>query len=155
MPHVDPIPAQYRSAIPYLNVPDGESAIDFYERAFGGRTDLRLTRPDGKLAHAEIRFGDALVMVREEIPELGFRSPRAIGGTPVQILVYVEDVEALVQRAKNAGAKVVRPVEEQFHGDFMATLEDPFGYQWFFATHVEDLGGEELAQRSTAYDPTA
>jgi len=151
---VNPIPASYRAAIPYLNVPDGDAALDFYERAFGARIDVRLGRPDGKLAHAEVRVGEALVMVRTEIPDLGFRSPGAIGGTPIQILVYVEDAEATVERAGAAGGRVVRPVEEQFHGDVMATLEDPFGYVWFFATHVEDVTEDTLAERSAIYQPT-
>jgi PhnB protein len=151
---VTPIPDRYRAAIPYLNVADGDAAIGFYERAFGARIDTRLSRPDGKLAHAEIRIGDALAMVRDEIPDLGFRSAEAVGGTPIQILVYVEDAEAMVERAEAAGARVVRAVEEQFHGDVMGTVEDPFGYVWFFATHVEDVGDDDLAQRSVEYEPT-
>lgn len=147
------IPAGYSAAIPYLNVPDGDVALDFYERAFGAQIKVRLSRPDGELAHAEVQVGKALVMVRTEIPDLDFRSPGAVGGTPIQILVYVEDAGALVERAEAAGAKVLRPVEEQFHGDVMATLEDPFGYVWFFATHVEDVAGEELGRRSADYEP--
>lgn len=150
---VNPIPESYRAAIPYLNVPDGDAALDFYERAFGARVGVRLSRPDGELAHAEIRVGEALVMVRTEIPDLGFRSPEAVGGTPIQILVYVEDAQTITERAEGAGAKVVRPVEEQFHGDVMATLEDPFGYLWFFATHVEDIAMDDLAQRSVDHEP--
>jgi PhnB protein len=151
---IDRIPERYRSAIPYLNVPDGDDALDFYQRGFGARTETRLSRPDGKLAHAEVWVGDALVVVRHEIPDLGFRSPAKVGGTPVQILVYVEDAEAIVEQASTAGAKVVRPVEEQFHGDLMATLEDPFGHLWFFATHVEDVEAGDLAQRSAEFEPT-
>ena len=118
---------------------------------------MEVSIPDlhlGKLAHAEVRIGDALVMVRDEIPELGFQSPAMVGGTPIQILVYVEDAGAIATRASAAGAKIVRPVEEQFHGDVMATLEDPFGYLWFFATHVEDIDADDLAARSVAYEPT-
>jgi PhnB protein len=150
---VDPIPDRYRAAIPYLNVPDGAAAVDFYERGFGARIETRLNRPDGKLAHAEVRIGEAMVMVRDEIPDLGFRSPGMVGGTPIQILIYVEDARAIVERASVAGAKVVRPVEEQFHGDVMATLEDPFGHLWFFATHLEDVEADDLAQRSAEYEP--
>ncbi|MBS1883155.1 MAG: VOC family protein [Actinobacteria bacterium] len=150
---MNPIPESYRAAIPYLNVSDGDAALDFYERGFGARIGLRLGRPDGKLAHAEVRVGEGLVMVRAEIPDLGFRSPQAVGGTPIQILVYVEDAQAIAERAEGAGAKVVRPVEEQFHGDVMATLEDPFGYVWLFATHVEDIAEDDLAQRSADYEP--
>jgi len=150
---VNAIPQRYQAAIPYLNVSDGDAALDFYERGFGAQIDTRLSRPDGKLAHAEVRVGEALVMVREEIPDLGFVSPETVGGTPIQILVYVEDAEATVGRATAAGAKVVRPVEEQFHGDVMGTLEDPFGYVWLFATHIEDVGADDLAQRSAGYEP--
>ncbi|HEY2717660.1 MAG TPA: VOC family protein [Solirubrobacterales bacterium] len=150
---VHPIPESYRAAIPYLNVSDGDAALDFYERAFGARIDVRLARPDGKLAHAEVRVGEALVMVRTEIPDLGFRTPAAVGGTPMQILVYVDDVRTLVATAEGVGATVVRPVEEQFHGDLMATLEDPFGYVWLLASHVEDVAENDLAQRSADYEP--
>lgn len=137
----------------YLNVSGGDAALDFYERAFGAWIETRLSRPDGKLAHAEVRIGEALVMVRDEIRDLGFGSPETVGGTPIQILVYVEDAEVSVERAKAAGAKMVRPVEEQFHGDVMATLEDPFGYVWFFATHIEDVGADDLARRAAEYQP--
>lgn len=150
---VDAIPERYRAAIPYLNFPDGDAALDFYTRAFGARIETRLRRPDGKLAHAEVRIGEAAVMIRTEIPSLGFRSPEMVGGTPIQILVYVADAEALVGQARAAGAKVVRPVEEQFHGDVMATLEDPFGYLWFFATHVDDVEVDDLARRSAEHNP--
>ena len=150
---VNPVPDKYRTAIPYLNVSDGDAAVAFYERAFGARIDARFSRPDGKLAHAEVRIGEALAMVRDEIPDLGFHSPASVGGTPIQILVYVEDAGATVERAEAAGARVVRPVEEQFHGDVMATVEDPFGYLWFVATHVEDIQPDDLAQRSSEYQP--
>lgn len=149
---VDPIPERYRAAIPYLNVPDGDIALDFYKAAFGARVERRLGRPDGRLAHSEVRLGEALVMVREEIPPLGFRSPEASGGSAIQILVYVEDAGATAERAEAAGANVVRPLEEQFHGDVMATLEDPFGHVWFFATHVEDVRPDDLARRSAAHE---
>jgi PhnB protein len=152
---VEPIPHDHRAAIPYLNVPDGATAVAFYERAFGARAAVRLERPDGQLAHAELRIGEAQVMVRTEIPELGFRAPTAVGGTPTQILVYVGDAAALVEQAWSAGAHVVRPVEEQFHGDVMATVEDPFGHVWLFATHVEDVDAEDLARRSAEHEPVS
>lgn len=148
-----PIPPRFASAIPYLNVTDGERAISFYARAFGASLEARFPRPGGKLGHAEMRIGDALFMFRDEYPELGFLSPATVGGAPLNILVYVEDVHAFVERAVAAGARVIRPVEEQFHGDLMATLEDPFGYSWFFATHVEDLSPDELERRSAEYEP--
>ena len=148
-----PIPPKFRSAIPYLNVTDGEHAISFYESAFGASLEARFPRPGGKLGHAEMRIGEALFMFRDEYAEMGFLSPATVGGAPLNILVYVEDVHALVEQAVAAGASVIRPVEEQFHGDLMATLNDPFGYSWFFATHVEDLSQGELERRSAAYEP--
>ena len=150
-----PVPAALSSAIPYLNVTDGEGAISFYEQAFGASLEAKFPRPGGKLGHAQMRIGQALFMFRDEYAEMGFMSPATVGGAPLNILVYVEDVHSFIRRASAAGAKVVRPVEEQFHGDLMATLEDPFGYSWFFATHVEDLGPDELERRSAKYDPQA
>ncbi|MGI8640287.1 MAG: VOC family protein [Pyrinomonadaceae bacterium] len=145
---VNPIPENYRGAMPYLNVKDGTRAIEFYKKAFGASEAIRIPRQDGKLGHAELRIGEALIMLRDEIPEMNFLSPQSIGGTPVQILVYVNDVDALVKQAVIAGAKVISPPTEQFHGDRMVVLEDPFGHSWFFATHIEDLSPEEMKKRA-------
>ena len=147
------VPAAFSAAIPYLNVTDGERAISFYEQAFGAELEAKFPRPGGKLGHAQMRIGSARFMFRDEYPEMGFLSPATIGGAPLNILVYVEDVHSFVEQATAAGATVIRPVEEQFHGDLMATLEDPFGYSWFFATHVEDMTPAELARRSAEYEP--
>ena len=103
--------------------------------------------PDGKLGHAEFRIGDAPIMLADESPEMNFRGPQSIGGTPVNILVYVNDVDALIKQAEAAGAKALRPPEDQFYGDQMAALEDPFGHSWSFATHIEDVSPEELQKR--------
>jgi PhnB protein len=151
---VSPVPARYRSVIPYLNVRDAAAAIDFYKHAFGAQEATRFARPGGKVGHAELLIGDALFMLREEYPELDFLSPESVGGTPINLLVYVEDVDVLVERAKAAGAAIVRGPEEQFHGDRMATIEDPFGHSWFFATHMEDIPPEELAKRAEVYEPS-
>lgn len=145
---VNPIPEDYRGATPYLNVKDGNRAIEFYKKAFGASEVTRIPRKDGKLGHGELRIGEALIMLRDEIPEMNFLSPQSIGGTPIQILIYVNDVDALVKQAEAAGAKVITPATEQFHGDRMVVLEDPFGYSWFFATHIEDLSPEEKKKRA-------
>jgi len=145
---VNPIPENYRGATPYLNVKDGNRAVDFYKEAFGASEVIRIPRQDGKLGHAELRIGEALIMLRDEIPEMSFLSPQSIGGTSVQILIYVNDVDALVKQAEAAGAKVITPATEQFHGDRMVVLEDPFGHSWFFATHIEDLSPEERQKRA-------
>lgn len=144
---VKPIPAEYRGATPYLCVNDGSRAIEFYKQAFGAREVMRVPLPDGKLSHAEIRIGDAPIMLADESPQMNFRGPQSIGGTPVNILVYVNDVDVLIKQAEAAGAKVLRPPEDQFYGDRMATLEDPFGHSWSFATHIEDVPPDELEKR--------
>jgi PhnB protein len=141
-----PIPEEYPGAVPYLNVRDGWRALDFYKAAFGATEVVSLERDGGKLAHAELRIGNAVVMLRDEYPEYGFLSPDTVGGTGCEILIYVEHVEAFVSQAVAAGATVVRPVERQFHGDDMAVLKDPFGHVWFFATRVEEMTPEKLRQ---------
>jgi PhnB protein len=148
---VKPIPDDYRGAIPYLNVNDGIGAIDFYKKAFGASERIRILRKDGKLAHGELKIGEATIMLRDEIPEMHFLSLQSVGGTPSEILIYVGDVDALVKQASAAGAKVVAPTKEQFHGDLMAILEDPFGHTWFFATRILDLSPEELRARATEW----
>ncbi|HEX9786404.1 MAG TPA: VOC family protein [Candidatus Binatia bacterium] len=146
---VKPIPDEYRGATPYLCVKGGVSAIDFYKKAFGAREMMRIPMDD-KIGHAELRIGDALFMLADEFPEMNFRSPQSLGGTPVNIVIYVEDVDSLVRQAESAGAKVLRPPADQFYGDRMARLEDPFGHSWSFATHVEDVSPEELEERAAA-----
>ncbi|WP_245627543.1 VOC family protein [Actinomadura oligospora] len=111
---------------------------------------IEIPRQGGKIAHAEFRIGDAVFMLRDEHPEYRFRSPRTIGGTPVNFLVFVPDVEALTERATAAGAQVIRPVEMQFHGDLQAELEDPFGHSWFLTTRVADMNAHELQETASA-----
>jgi PhnB protein len=147
---VKPIPDQYRGATPYLCVNDGAQAMEFYQKAFGAKEVMRMAMPNGKLGHAEIKIGNAPIMLADEYPDMNFRSPKSIGGTPVNIVVYVKDVDALVKQAEAAGAKVVRPPADQFYGDRMATLEDPFGHSWSFATHIEDVSPEEMEKRAAA-----
>ena len=149
---VSPIPEDYRGATPYLSVKDAVRAIEFYKVAFGAREVVQLRQPDGKVGHAELRIGDAPIMLADEFPEINFRSPQSIGGTPVNILIYVKDVDALVQQATAVGAKLVRPVEDQFYGGRVGVLEDPFGHSWSFATHIEDVSPEQIHKRLTTED---
>jgi len=145
---IKPIPDEYRGATPYLCVKGGAAAIDFYKQAFGARESMRIPMAGGKIGHAELRVGDALFMLADEFPEMNFRSPQSLGGTPVNIVIYVENVDELVKQAENAGAKVLRPPADQFYGDRSGTVEDPFGHVWHLSTHIEDLSAAELRQRA-------
>jgi PhnB protein len=147
---VKPIPDEYRGAMPYLCARDAASAIEFYKQAFGATEVMRFDGPDGKVGHAEIRLGDAVIMLSDEYPEMGVVSPQALGGSPVGIHLYVEDVDALVNRATAAGATVRTPPEDKFYGDRSATLGDPFGHVWYFSTHIEDVTPEEMRRRAEA-----
>jgi PhnB protein len=147
MSNVKPIPDGFHSVTPYLVVRDAAAAIEFYKRAFGAIETLRLSQPGGKIAHAEIRIGDSHIMLADEAPEMDARSPQAIGGTPVSICLYVDDVDAMVPTAVGEGARLVRPVVDQFYGDRAASLEDPFGHKWHIATHIEDVSPDEMQKR--------
>lgn len=142
-----PIPDGYPTATPYLVVKDAAKAIAFYELAFGATELLRLADPSGKVAHAEIKIGDSPVMLADEIPEWGNHSPQSLGGTPVSIHLYVEDVDDLERRAVAAGATVLIPVGDQFYGDRSGRLQDPFGHIWIIATHTEDMTPQEMRRR--------
>jgi PhnB protein len=141
---VKPIPAGYAGVTPYLIIRDAARAIDFYREAFGATEVLRLTYPDGRIAHAELRIGEGHVMLSEEMADRGFRGPLSFGGTPVSLLVYVEDVDAVFARAIAAGAENQRPVDDQFYGDRSGTLVDPFGHVWTIATHQRDMSPEAM-----------
>ena len=147
---VKPIPDGYGTVTPYLIVNGAARAIEFYQQAFGARETSRMARPDGRIGHAEIMIGDSHVMLADEHPEIGARGPQSIGGSPVTFLLYVADVDAQVERAVKAGAKLVRPVADQFYGDRTGGVEDPFGHVWYIATHVEDVSPEELQRRAAA-----
>src|SRR5262249_24612296 len=148
---VKPIPAGYHTVTPYLIVKGAANALDFYQRALGATEVMRFADPSGKVGHAEIKIGDSLVMLADEFPEMGARRPQALGGTPVGILLYVEDVDARFNQAVVAGAKVERPVQDQFYGDRSGTLVDPFGHKWTIATHKEDVSPEEMHRRHEAF----
>jgi PhnB protein len=150
MAAVKPIPEGYPRVTPYLCVDGASAAIDFYSAVFGATERMRMPAPDGKVAHAELQFGDSVVALSDEYPELGARSPKAFGGSPVTMSVYVEDVDAIFERALKAGAKALRPVEDQFYGDRSGQFEDPFGHRWSVGTHIEDVSPEEMAKRAQA-----
>ena len=145
---VKPIPDGYHSVTPYLSIQGAAEAIEFYQRAFNATECFRLTAPSGTIGHAEIRIGDAVIMLADPCETGAFRSPQSLGGSSVGLHVYVEDVDTLFDQAVNAGAKVVTPVQDQFYGDRTGTLEDPFGHVWFLATHKEDLAPEEINRRA-------
>jgi PhnB protein len=145
---VKPIPDGYHAITPYLVVRGAAAALEFYARAFGAKELFRIDMGGGKVGHAEIEIGDSIVMLADEHPEMGFRSPQAYGGTPVTLMLYVEDVDARVQQAVAAGAKLLRPVVDQFYGDRSGTLVDPYGHIWTIGTHKEDLSPEELQRRA-------
>ena len=144
------IPEGYHSVTPYLHIRDAARAIDFYKSVFGATEVMRMDAPGGKIGHAEIRIGGSYVMLADECPDMNIRSPQSLGGTPVSLLLYVEDVDALAERAVAAGAKLLSPLEDKFYGDRMGKLEDPFGHIWAIATHTEDVSPEEMQKRVAA-----
>lgn len=150
MTDVKPIPEGYPRVAPSLTF-DGDgcsAAIDFYTKVLGATEQLRLPAPGGKVAHAKLRIGDSLINVSDEAPERGYRGPRAVGGTPVSIAVYVEDVDATFERAVAAGAKTLQRVQNVFYGDRTGYFEDPWGHVWVVSTRVEDVPPEELIKRT-------
>jgi PhnB protein len=146
----NPIPKGYHAVTPYLSVHGAADAIAFYKKAFGAKEVMRMPGPGGTIGHAEVQIGGSRIMLADESPEINFRSPRAIGGTPVTIHLYVEDVDKVAKKAVAAGAKLLRPVAEQFYGDRSGSLEDPFGHVWHIATHVKDIPTKELKKRAAA-----
>lgn len=135
---------------PYLVIDGASSAIDFYSAVLGATERMRLPAPGDKVGHAELEIGGSLIMLADEFPDMDARGPKAVGGTPVTLHVYVDDVDAVFDRAVQAGAKALRPVEDQFYGDRLGEFEDPFGHRWSFATHVEDVPPDEMEKRMAA-----
>ena len=148
MSPVKAIPDGHRTVTPYLTIRYGAKALDFYKKAFGATETFKLMMPDGRLGHAEIRLGDSMIMLSDEFAEFGGKAPATLGGTPVSIHLYVEDVDAFFKRALAAGAKERKPVMDQFYGDRSGQLEDPFGHLWWVATHKEDVTPAELQKRA-------
>jgi len=147
---VKAIPAGYHSVTPYLMLRDGAAAIEFYKKAFGAKELMRHPGPQGKLMHAEVQIGDSPIMLADEMPEALCLGPKSRGGTTVGIMIYVENVDAVFQQAVAAGAKVLRPLKDQFYGDRSGSVEDPFGHVWTIATHKEDVSPEEMKKRAAA-----
>jgi len=147
---VRPKPDGYHSVTPYLSIKGAAEAIEFYKRAFSATELFRLVAPSGDIGHAEIKIGNSAIMLADPCETGPFRSPQSLGGSSIGLHVYVEDVDALFAQAVGAGAKVVKPVQDQFYGDRTGTLEDPFGHVWFLATHKEDLTSEEIKKRAEA-----
>lgn len=144
---VDPVPRGYHTATPYLTVDDCARAIDFYKKAFGAQEIMRMDGPPGKTAHAEIKIGDSVIMLSDEMPGGGSRAPRSLGGTTVGVFLYVTDVDSSYKQAVDAGAKADMPPADMFWGDRFGKLTDPFGHSWAMATHKEDVAPEEMRKR--------
>jgi PhnB protein len=150
MSRVKPIPDGYHAVTPFLVVSDAARAMEFYKAAFGAKERMRMAGPGGKIVHAEMTIGDAVIMVADEFPEWGNLSPESLNGSPVRMALYVEDVDDVASRAVAAGAKMLIPVADQFYGDRSGRLADPFGHLWIVATHIEDVSPGEMQKRMDA-----
>jgi PhnB protein len=150
---VQPIPVGYHSVTPYLMVRDAASALAFYRNAFGAQEVMRFDDPNGRIAHAEVKIGDSHVMLADEVPDQGMVGPQTLGGAGVSLMLYVDDVDATFAQAIAAGATVRRPVADQFYGDRVGTLADPFGHVWSIGTHREDVSVEEMQRRMASLRP--
>lgn len=148
---VKAIPDGYHTATPYLIVKGASDALDFYKKALGATEIMRMPGPDGRIAHAEIKIGNSILMLADEAPAMNARSPKTLGGSPISIMLYVEDADARFNQAVAAGAKVIRPLTDQFYGDRSGMVEDPFGYTWSISTHKEDVPSEEMQRRAEAF----
>jgi PhnB protein len=147
MAKANPIPAGYHSATPYLTLNDCASAIDFYKKAFGAQEIMRMEASPGKIGHAEIKIGDSILMLADEMPGAGNRSPKSLGGTSSGVFLYVTDVDSSYKRAVDAGAKSDMPPADMFWGDRFGKLTDPYGHSWMIATHQEDVAPAEMQKR--------
>lgn len=146
---VKAIPEGYEAVIPYLVVRDGAGAIDFYKKAFGA-TEIMRYEDNGKVGHAELKIGQGVFMLADEYPDMGYTAPKAGERPAAGMMVYVEDVDSVIERSVSAGATIDRPVEDQFYGDRAGGIVDPFGHRWYLATHVEDVSPEEMEKRAAA-----
>ncbi len=149
MSQVKAIPDGYHSIQPYLYIRGAAEAIDFYKKAFGATERMRMPQPDGRIGHAEIQLGDSVIMLADEHPEKEIHSPKHFGGSPISLMLYVEDCDAVYQQALSAGAKSLREPADQFYGDRMAGIEDPFGFQWWLGTHIKDVSMDPRAAAAT------
>jgi PhnB protein len=147
---VHPVPEGYHTLIPYLAVDDAAEAIDYYKRAFGAKERARMDGPDGKVGHAELEIGDSVVMLADPFPHASTTPPSEAGATTAAIVMYIDDVDAVVKRAVDGGATITEQVEDKFWGDRFGTIKDPFGHVWSIGTHIEDVSPQEMAERSKA-----
>jgi len=145
---VKPVPEGYHNVTPYLIVDGASGAIEFYKKVFGASEVMRMAAPGGKVGHAEVLIGDSRIMLADEFPDMGARGPKAFGGSPVHLYLYVEDVDNVASRAVAAGAKEIRPVKDQFYGDRSGAFEDPYGHLWHISTHKQDVPPDELKRRA-------
>ena len=150
---VQAVPTGYAGVTPYLIIRDAARALDFYKKAFGATELMRFPAPGGKIGHAEIKIGEGVVMLADESPEMGHKSPQTLGGTAITLMFYVADVDAQFAKALAAGGVVKQPLKDQFYGDRSGTITDPFGHIWTIATHTEDLSAEEVERRMAALTP--
>ena len=147
---VNPIPEGYPQVIPYLSIKGAAKAIDFYTNVFGFKELVRMGGPDDKIGHAEMKLGDSVIMLSDEFDDMGNKSPKTIGGSPVTISLYVEDVDTIFKKAIENGAKEITPLDNQFYGDRSGQFEDPFGHRWNVSSHIEDVSPEEMEKRMAA-----
>jgi len=147
---VQPVPEGYHTLIPYLAVEDAAEAIDYYKQAFGAKERARMDGPDGKVGHAELEIGDSVVMLADPFPHASTTPPTEAGATTAAIVMYIDDVDAVVKRAVGAGATIAEEIEDKFWGDRFGTIKDPFGHVWSIGTHIEDVSPEEMAERAKA-----
>ena len=145
---VKPIPEGYQTVTPYLVIKGASAAIDYYKKVFGATERMRMDAPGGMIGHAELMIGGSTIMLADEFPDMGYRGPKAFGGSPVSLMLYVPNVDEVFKRAVDAGAKQLRPVADQFYGDRSGLFQDPYGHLWYVATHIEDVSDEEMMRRA-------
>lgn len=150
MAQVKPIPDGYHSITPYLIIKGAAAAIDYYKEVFGAKELLRIPQPDGRVGHAELKLGDSVIMLADEFPELNTVGPKTLGNSPVGLMLYVDDVDAVFAKAVAKGAAIYKELADQFYGDRNGTIIDPFGHKWTIATHKEDVSPEEMQRRMAA-----
>ena len=148
---VKAVPPGYRSVTPYLVVNDANGALEYYKKAFGATQVVKMDGPGGKISHAEFKIGDSMLMLADEMPR-GPRSPKSLGGSPVSIFLYVEDVDSVFKQAVDTGATAIMPPQDMFWGDRFGKLTDPFGHEWALATHIEDVAPAEMKKRMEAFE---
>ena len=147
---VKSIPEGYHSVTPYLIIRGAAEAIEFYKKALGATELFRFAAPDGKVGHAELQIGNSRIMLADEYPDMGYNGPQTIGGSPVALMIYLDDVDTVFKQAVEAGATVKEPLQDKFYGDRIGTVVDPFGHRWHLATHKEDVSMEEMERRAKA-----